>query len=193
LAEARRFVLSWPASVNAHLNFLHAMKGKAPLSSQLAEAKAALWVEPTNPYIRDLYASTLLRSNKRDEGLREIARSVGDSPLLRNHFYLDGKVLPRLSETEQMAVEIGLNRAVASGYPDAVDSLAGFFVKLNRFSDQAALYERMARSENDGAKKIELYINSGAAYLKAQDEAKAELLFRKAIAAFPTDPRPYQE
>jgi tetratricopeptide (TPR) repeat protein len=193
LADAKRLVLSWPASVNAHLSFLLIMKGKTSLSSQLAQAKAALWVEPTNPYVRDFYAATLLSLNRKDEGLKEIARSVGDSPLLRNHLYLTENFLQRLSESEQNAVERGLNRAFTSGYPDAQNSLAGFFVKLNRFADEAALYERMARSEHDAGKKNELLINSAAAYLKAQNEGKAELLFRKAIVALPTDPRPYQE
>jgi tetratricopeptide (TPR) repeat protein len=144
---------------------------KAPLSFQLSEARAALWIEPTNPDYRDFYGATLVSTGETDQGLKEITRSVVDSPSLNTHVYLRAEVLPLLSGEEQSAVEDGFRQALARDYPEALNSLAEFYAKLNRFADQGALYEEAALKETDSAKKAELLIKGGLAYLHA---ARAE-------------------
>ncbi|PYJ67349.1 MAG: hypothetical protein DME76_15430 [Verrucomicrobia bacterium] len=139
---------------------------EAPLSWQLSEYKAGLWIEPTNPYSRDRYASTLLSMGRTDEGLSEITRSVAESPSMKTHEYLKDDSFLRFSAAEQSAVEEGFKQAIARGYPEAVNGLAGFYTKLNRFEDQGRLYEEAALKEADSAKKAELLVNAGLAYLK---------------------------
>ncbi|OGQ79063.1 MAG: hypothetical protein A3F90_07405 [Deltaproteobacteria bacterium RIFCSPLOWO2_12_FULL_60_19] len=193
VAEARELLLSHPARASSHLSLLRLLEHKAPLSWQLSESEAALWLEPGNPYIRDLYASTLLRMGKTAEGLREITQSVVDSPSLSTHFYLSGRLLPWLSAAEQKAVEEGFKQALALGYPESLGGLAGFYGNLGRFSDQGMLHEQAALRESDETKRADLFINAGLAYARARDEAKAENLFRKAAAALPHDPRAYRQ
>jgi len=151
-----------------------------------------MWLEPTNPYIRDVYALTLLRMGKADEGFREITRSVLDSPSLSTHLYLSGRFLPWLSVAEQKAVEEGFKHALARSYPGALDNLAEFYARLGRFSDRGMLYEQVALRESDGSKRADFLLNAGLGYTNARDAAKAELLFHNAIAAMPNDPRAYQ-
>ncbi len=190
-AEARELLLAYPARAASHLSLLRLMGVESPLSWQLSESEAALWLAPSNPYIRDLYASNLLRMGKTAEGLKEITRSLADSPSLSTHFYLSEKLLPWLSAEEQKAVEEGFKRALARGYPDALGSLAGFYARLGRYPDQAALYEQAAQTEKDDAKKIQFLLDAGLGYAKGQNEAKAELLLHNATATLPTDPRAY--
>src|SRR5206468_12490520 len=136
LAEAKERIFSRPSKASYHMAMLRVMKDKAPLSWQLGEYQAALWIEPTNPYTRDRYASTLLSMGRTDEALREITRSVTESPLMKTHEYLKDDSFLRFSTAEQSAVEEGFKQAVARGYPEAVNGLAGFYKKLNRFEDQ---------------------------------------------------------
>ncbi len=193
VAEAKELLLSHSARASSHLSLLRLLQDKPPLSWQLSESQAALWLDPSNPYVRDLYASTLLRMGKTAEGLREITRSIVNSPSSSTHFYLSGKLLPWLSAAEQKAVEEGFKQALARGYPESLGSLAGFYAQLGRFSDRGMLYEQAALKESDGPKKADFLLNSGLAYAMARDEAKAERLFRKAIAAIPNDPRGYHQ
>ena len=193
VAQARELLLSHPARASSHLSLLRLLEHKAPLTWQLSESQAALWLEPSNPYIRDLYASTLLRMGKTAEGLREITRSIVDSPSLSTHFYLSGKLLPWLSRAEQKAVVEGFKQALALGYPESLGSLAGFYRTLGRFSDLGMFHEQAALRESDEPKRADLLINAGLAYARARDEAKAEILFRKAAAALPHDPRAYRQ
>jgi tetratricopeptide (TPR) repeat protein len=191
VAEAKELLLSHPARASSHLSLLRLLQDKTPLSWQLSESQAALWLEPSNPYVRDLYASTLLRMGKTAEGLREITRSIVNSPSLSTHFYLTARLLPWLSAAEQKAVEEGFKQALALGPPESLGSLSEFYARLGRFSDRGLLYEQAALRERDGPKKADFLLHSGLAYAIARDEAKAEHLFRKAIAAIPTDPRGY--
>ena len=105
-AEARELLLAYPARASSHFSLLRLMGDKSPLSWQLSESEAALWLAPSNPYVRDLHASTLLRMGKTAEGLREITRSLAISPSLSSHFYLSEKLLPWLSAGEQFSAEI---------------------------------------------------------------------------------------
>jgi tetratricopeptide (TPR) repeat protein len=104
---------------------------------------------------------------RKDESLREITRSVTEAPTLKRHEYLSAEALPLLSEEERRAVEDGFRQALARDYPEALQNFAEFYAKLNRFSDQAELYEQAALKESDVEKKTQLLINGGVAYVKA--------------------------
>lgn len=191
LAEASERLLSHPARASSHIFLLRRLENKASLAWQLSESGAALWLEPTNPDLRDLYASSLLRLGETDQGFKEITQSIVDSPSFSTHYYLGGKFLPWFSLAEQEAVENGFQQALAQAYQGAIDGLARLYAKLGRFSDEGMLYEQAALRESVRPKKADFLLNAGLAYAKAQDEAKAELLFRKAIAAVPNDPLAY--
>jgi O-antigen ligase/Flp pilus assembly protein TadD len=193
LAGTKEFFLSRPTQASSHLALLRLMGNRVSLSGQLTEAKAALWIEPTNPYIRDFYATSLLSLGKKDEGLREVKRSIANSPALETHFYLSEKFVPRLSKAEQAVIEDGFKEALALEYRGALDALAGYYGTLSRFSDQGALYEQAALGENDGAQRSGLLRAAGVAYLKARDRARAEVVLRRAAADFPSDPQAYQQ
>jgi tetratricopeptide (TPR) repeat protein len=192
VAQAREMLLSHPARASSHFALLRLLEDKVPLDWQMSEAGIALWLDPSNPYLRDLYASILLRLGKTDQGLSEITQSVFNSPSLSTHFYLRENLLPWLSTGEQKAVEEGFKEALARGYPQALGDFAVFYARLDRFSDQGMLYEQAAAKESDGQKKAEVMINSGLAYAKAGQENKAERLFRDVIKTLPNDPRAYQ-
>src|SRR5438128_7359919 len=166
VAEAKARIAARLSKASSHIALLRVAGDEAPLAWQLSEYKAGLWIEPTNPYIRDRYASTLLSMGRTDEGLSEITRSVAESPSMKTHEYLKDDSFLRFSAAEQSAVEEGFKQAVARAYPEAVNGLAGFYTKLNRFEDQGRLYEEAALKEADSAKKAELLVNAGLAYLK---------------------------
>ncbi len=218
LAEARDLLLQHPTHSPYHFSVVRLAGPKAPLEWQLTEAKAALWNEPVNPYYRDFYAAMLMTMGRTAEGLKEVTRSVAESPSLSTHAYLSPENMPSLNEAEQAAVERGFKQALSRSYPEALAGLAEFYAKFNRFPDQAALYEEAARKEAATEKKIELLMNGGLAYLKAgskeqgagsgeqsvsgsklharsstlsPDGVQAERLFREAITLNPKDPKPY--
>jgi len=166
IAEAKERLLSRPSKASYHLSVLRRVGDKASLDWQLNEYKAALWIQPKNPYLRDKYAAALMAIGRTEERLKEISQSVAESPSLNTHDYLSAESLPELSAAERGAVEEGFKRAVARGYPGALPALAEFYARLNRFVDQAALYEDAAGKETDNANKAELLIKGGLAYLK---------------------------
>ena len=164
-----------------------------PAATELRETQAALWLEPINPFLRDLYASLLLRTGKAEEGFKELTQSVLDSPSFSTHYYLSARLFPWLSTREKIAVEEGLKKALDRSYPAAGDSLGEFYARSGRFADQAALYQKAALDASDPAKQIDFQLKSGAAYARAKDEAKAEKLLRQIISTKPDDPRAYQQ
>jgi predicted Zn-dependent protease len=168
IIEAAERVLSRPVKASYRLSVLRRAGEEAPLDWQLREYQAALWIQPTNPYIRDKVAETLTALGRMEEALKEIAQSVAHSPSLRMHEYLSKESLPELSEEEQQAVERGFKQALAWSYPEALNGLAEFYQKLERYADVAALYEQAAATESDNQKKITLRMDSGLAYLRAE-------------------------
>jgi len=216
IAEARERLLWRPFKASYHLSVIGRLEDQTPPEWQLREYRAAQWIQPTNPYIRDQIAELLMATGRRDEGLKEMTLSVAYAPSLGRHEYLSAESLPKLSAEERAAVEAGFKQALVWNYPEALTNFADFYAKVQRFSDQAALYEQAAAKEPDVDKKTELLINAGQAYLKAvRDEGlgvrgdarkaersdainatnakDAERLFRTAIVANPTDPKAYQQ
>jgi O-antigen ligase/tetratricopeptide (TPR) repeat protein len=168
VAEAAERLLARPVKASYHLSVIRRVRDNAPLEWQLREYQAALWIQPTNPYIRDQIATTLKEMGRTEEALKEISLSVAHAPSLKRHEYLSAESLPELLPEEQDAVERGFKQAVAWNYPEAFTGLADFYEKLERFADQAMLYEEVAAKETDAARKAELLVQSGRAYVKAE-------------------------
>ncbi len=191
LTDARDLILSHPARASSHLSLFRLVEDKAPPLWQLNELGVALWLEPTNPYVRDLYALALLRMGRKQEGLEEVTRSVFYSPSLSAHFYLGEAFPPWLSQKEKEAVEEGFKKALAFEYPGAMDGLASFYTRLGRFTDEGKLYEEVALRMKDPGAKAGHLLNAGLAYVKAGEGKKAEALFRQAALTIPQDSRSY--
>ena len=137
---ARAEVLEHPASARAHIALLDRIKPNLALRKQADEMAIAVWLDPTNPWIRDLYARILAQAGLLDEALREMTVSVAASPVLATHFYLDSRLIPWLAPAEQVAIRQGLEDAIASHYAEAVNTLGCFDDALGDFSDESRVY-----------------------------------------------------
>jgi predicted Zn-dependent protease len=192
VAEAKERVVAHPAAASSHLYILRLWEQRMPLERQAAELKAALWLDPTNPYIRDLYALALLRLGKKEEGLEEINQSVLNAPSLSAHYYLNARLLPWLSAEEKSAVEGGLKKALALEYQGALESLSTFYEKSGRFSDEGRLFEEAAVRTKEAARSADFSIKAALSFLKAGDEERAVSLLGRAASKAPEDPRFYE-
>lgn len=192
LAEAKERVMAHPAVASSHLYVLRLAEREMPLERQAQELKAARWLDPTNPYIRDLYALALLRLGKKQEGLEEIQQSVLNAPSLSTHYYLNARLLPWLSAEEKSAVEGGLKTALALDYGEALESLSVFYERTGRFLDAGRLFEEAAARSSEAARSAELRIKSALSFLKAGDERRTVALLNQAASNAPEDPRPYE-
>jgi O-antigen ligase/tetratricopeptide (TPR) repeat protein len=192
VAEAKERVLAYPAAASSHLHLLRLSEQRMPAERKADELKAALWLDPTNPYIRDLYALALLRLAKKEEGLKEINQSVLNAPSLTAHYYLNARLLPWLSAEEKSAVEDGLKKALALEYHGALESLSAFYERTGLFSDEGRLLEEAAAKTKDAARSADLSIKAALSFLKAGDEERAVTLLSQAASKAPADPRSYQ-
>ncbi|MDH3443917.1 MAG: O-antigen ligase family protein, partial [Deltaproteobacteria bacterium] len=191
VVDAKKLVLTHPANALSHISLLRSWEGKAPLAEQHRLVEASQWLDPTNPHIRDVFASTFLRMGKTPEGLSQITRSISDSPAFSSHYYLTDNFLPWLLAEEQNAVEEGFKQAVARSHPGALENFATFYARFGRFSEQAGLFEDAARRESDSEKNAEFLLKAGIAYITANDEKNADRVLSLSIAARPQDSRAY--
>jgi O-antigen ligase len=192
LAQLRAFILAHPADSRAHLMLIKLMGDRISFQRRLEESQVAVWLEPTNPLARDLYARTLFDDKQAVVALKQITRSVFFSPTAATHFYLMPDAILRLSIQERQAVEEGFRRAVAHGYLGALEGLGNFYAALGQFPKEANIYAGAAASEHDPETRDGYLINAGLASSQGGDWRKAESAFRDAAAAVPNDPRPYQ-
>jgi O-antigen ligase/Flp pilus assembly protein TadD len=192
IEQARAQVLSYPASARAHLQLLSFLGDRMVPADRMEEIKRAIWLEPTDPLPRDLYAQTLLGQKQEPKALAEITRSVFLSPSLVTHFYLLPRLLPWLPTAQRKAVEEGFKMAMAQHFDGAVMGLANFYDTLGNYVDEASVCELAARSEQDQRLRTDYWLVAGIARSRvgAWEDAKADL--RQAAVASPTDPRPYQ-
>jgi tetratricopeptide (TPR) repeat protein len=168
------------------------MGGRLSPAARLEEFKAALWLEPTNPFARDLYAQTLFHQHQSSAALRQITKAVFFSPSLDTHFYLAPRFIPRLSGAERKAVVDGFNMAIAHKYVGAVDALGGFYYAAGRFADEGRVYSGAAAAAADPAAREDYLLAAGAAYGRAGDYAEAEAALRGAMLAEPADLTSYE-
>lgn len=192
LAEARQLLLSYPARSSTHLSLFRFLQKHTTLPNQFDRLETALWLDPMNPYARDLYAQSLLQKGEEEEGLKEITRSVFFSPLLSTHPYLGPRFIPWLSAEEQKAVEKGFQQAVMFGTPWAVGEFAAFYSVLGRFSEEGRVYEEAALPEQEADTRLDYLLNAGLAYARAGEGEKATILLQRAKGLAPQDPRAYQ-
>jgi tetratricopeptide (TPR) repeat protein len=157
------------------------------------QLQAVLWLEPTNPLARDLYAKTLLDANQKREAYAEVSRSVNDAPTLDSHTYLQPRILPFLSSEARAAVEAGFAAAVKSHYEGALQNFAQYYDELGAFSAEAALYLRAASEEKNRGQRAAYLIDAGIGYAKAQKLKQAEAAFHAGALAAPQRFVAYQQ
>src|SRR5208282_4047819 len=126
---ARTMVLLHPANAGLHIA-LASWYGNSP--SGLAELARAVWIDPRNPFARDLYARSLNDNGRTAEALDQIKISVMRAPSSSDHFYLSPRIAPYLVVSDRQAIEQGLAEAMARGYSDAISSLGAFYVDTGR-------------------------------------------------------------
>jgi tetratricopeptide (TPR) repeat protein len=121
-----------------------------------------------------------------------VAQSVFNSPTLGTHFYLDAKWISKLSSLEQKAVEHGFKEAIAAHYPGAVNGLGAFEDLFARYSEEAQLFTSAAHDATSGVERARYLAAAGEAEIRAGNNGAAEVLFRQAIQAAPSDQTAYQ-
>jgi tetratricopeptide (TPR) repeat protein len=189
VAEAREFLLSYPARSFPHLFLARFFKERDLLFQGLQELQIALWLDPLNPYARDQYAQALLWHGREREGFAEVSRSVFFSPSLSAHAYLRPRFIPWLSVREQKAIEEGLQRAMASGFAGAANGLGTFYNALGRFAAEGEVYQRAALATPEA--RVPYLLRAAQAYVRADKRGQAETLLRQAAAAVPQEAAPY--
>jgi O-antigen ligase/tetratricopeptide (TPR) repeat protein len=193
LAQAYALENAHPANSRVHLILATMLSDETAAKHRTEELQAALWLEPTNPLARDLYARTLLQANDRKEALAEIRRSVSFAPTLDSHFYLEPRMIPWLSKAERTAVELGFRSAVADHYEGALQNLARFYDDRAEFSAEGATYGEVASDEQGRFSRAAYFVDAGIAYVKARELKQAEASFRRASAAAPEDAASYEQ
>jgi O-antigen ligase/tetratricopeptide (TPR) repeat protein len=185
---ARTMVLLHPASAALHLA-LSSWYGNSPMA--LSETARAVWIDPRNPFARDLYAYNLFTSGKEKGALNQIAVSVMRAPSVRYHIYLNPQIVKYLAVPDQQAIEHGLLKAIVRGYPQASETLAVYYLQIGRVSDAAAVYQHGAELEEDPRAHLRLLMTAGHTYVSAGDLARARICFDRARALCPDAVEPY--
>jgi len=189
VAEAAERIHAHPAQAVGHIMMARLAAERSSLAEQSREYGIAVWLQPADVNLRDLYASALLREGRREQALKEIRESVRLFPSLASHFYLHNGVIPWLAPEEKLAIVDGFESAAD---PAALENLATFFERTGDFNDQAKTLERASLQAKDVNTKIENALKAGHAYIKTKDSAKAQELFQNVIALRPADARAYQ-
>jgi O-antigen ligase/tetratricopeptide (TPR) repeat protein len=192
LAQARALIAAHPAESGPHLDLIRLAGGRLPQWRRMAELRAAVWLDPTNPYARDAWAGALLEQGMKTQALENVARSVAASPTSSTHFYLSPRFVPWLSSAQRKAVDSGFRRAIARRYPGAVDGLADFYRGLGRFALGAGVYRRAAARAQDPKARERYLLSSGVAYARASQLADAQQMFERAIRGAPARARAYE-
>jgi tetratricopeptide (TPR) repeat protein len=191
IAQAYALIDAHPANGEAHLALARMLTRTKRPADWIKELRAAVWLAPTNPYYRDLYAQALLDRNETTVALNEIARSVSNSPELATHSYLSRRIVPWLAAPERNAISAGFKFAVAHRYLGAVENFASYDDELGDAKAEALLYEGAAESAGSDTQRTAYLESAGTAYLNAGEAMQAEAAFRSAIAVSPADSKQY--
>jgi O-antigen ligase/Tfp pilus assembly protein PilF len=192
LAQAAERIDAHPAQALGHVLLARLLPPEITPARQTELYATAAWLAPSDPNLRDLYASALLRAGARDLGLGEINRSVALLPSLARHFYLHDRMLPWLSAEERQAIETGFQRALARGDPMALENLALFYQRTDQPVAQAKLLDDAAARATSRPEKLAFTLKAAQGWIAANQQAEAEKILRRAIALEPSDLRPYQ-
>jgi O-antigen ligase/Flp pilus assembly protein TadD len=180
-----------PAEAAPHVEMVRLAGEQLSAAERLRALRAAVRLDPTDPYPRDLYARALLQAGSAAQALDNITRSVTNAPSLSLHLYRSSRFIPRLSSPEKRSVEAGFDEAIRRGYGGAVEGLAGFDEASGHFADAAAVYRKAAEHEVNSQKRQAYLFGAGIACARANDLPGARALFQSAIRNQPTDARPY--
>ena len=197
LLEAEALLRAHPANPKAHLwtaeLLLRSASDGASAASAQQELRTAIWLEPTNPFTRDHYASVLFKDHYPGLGLAEISSSVFVAPALSYHAYLASEQLTSLPPAVQKAAEDGLKAAVRMNFEGSMTSLALFYDTLGRFGEEGDLLENAnCDSVEKDLSREQCLILAGAAYSKAKALDRAERVLRQAIELDSGDTQAYQ-
>jgi O-antigen ligase/tetratricopeptide (TPR) repeat protein len=187
-ADARTMVLLHPANAGLHLA-LASRYGNSPPG--LAQVAQAVWIDPRNPYARDLYALFLSERGQYLESLDQVTLSVMWSPSLSDHLYLAPRIIPYLGAPDRKAIERGLEEAVARAYPEAVGTLGAFYSDSGQTLDAARVYEQGAATARDAARRYQLLMLAGQAYQRLGNLDAARRDYEAARFIDPQNPEPY--
>lgn len=184
-------VRAHPADSESH--FLAARFGRGIMNPEdrLRELRSAVWLDPTNPYKRDAYASLLAQRGRLTLAESEVTRSVFNSPSTDTHFYLSPELVHWLAPRTREAVERGFREAIAARMPGALSGLGNFYALNNRPLKQARLESEAAGHATNPADRLHLLLGAGSAYAAAGYMTSAEALFRIAMEEAPGDLAPY--
>ncbi|MGA2409647.1 MAG: O-antigen ligase family protein [Candidatus Binataceae bacterium] len=192
-AGAEAAMTTHPARASTHIALAALMPIAAPSALVREQLKAAVWLDPNDPFGRDLYARSLFLTGNKQEGLRQIELSVFHAPALSAHFYLEPRMIPWLLPEEQKAIADGLIDAIGAHYGYSAEQLAQFYGSLGRNHDAAVICAAAAASSKDPEEKTAYLINAGQYYAKAQDLKSAREVLTQAASIDVTDPRPIGE
>jgi len=192
LVKTRERLDLYPAHAALHRSLVFLAQDYTTPADWLKEFESALWLNPLDPYTRDLYAGVLESVGREEEGLQEVARSVSFAPSRAVHLYLHNQWIPTLSDQKKKAIEDGFRTALATGYEGAVEELGDFYIACDRFAEAGKLYEEAALQAQDSDKQVRYLLNAGLAYARAEDLEKAETLLRQVTQIAPRDPQAYQ-
>jgi O-antigen ligase/tetratricopeptide (TPR) repeat protein len=191
LRGAAARVIAHPADSDSHYIMANLGGGAMSQQAQMRELSTAVWLDPTDPYKRDSYASMLARHGQLPQALAEVTRSVYDSPTPKTHFYLSLELVRWLAPVTRAAVEKGFQQAEAAGFPDAFHGIGEFYSTLNLPLKEAALYAHAAAETADPGERMRFLIDAGKAYASAGYMQSAEGFLRAAMEQVPGDPDPY--
>ena len=193
LADARNLLLTYPANPAIHRSILRQFGTIMSPGARSREIETWLWLDPTNPNARDIYAADLVERGRRADAMNQISQSTYVSPDARTHPYMSPRILPLLADDQKRAIENGLTRAVAERFDGAVIALSDFYDTLGRTSDRARLLTQAAAHEQQPQRRAQ-YLREGAdAYLAIGDSRKAGEFLQRAIDTDPGDARNYTD
>jgi O-antigen ligase/tetratricopeptide (TPR) repeat protein len=189
--EGLAMILSHPASARPHLWMLDLLGPRVSPALNAKELEAAVWDDPTNPGIRDLYARSLLLAGDSVGALRQVTLSNFNSPWLPNHYYLQGKYTKMLLPPERAAVEEGLRRAMARNFHNAVWALGGLYDSFGEYAVKGDMFAQTAATLRDPSQREALLLAAADAHARVGQADKALSELKQAAALNPTDPQPY--
>jgi O-antigen ligase/tetratricopeptide (TPR) repeat protein len=192
LKEAAAWRLSHPARAEPHFA-LASLDTNPSADAAIGQLRAAVWLAPVNPYIRDSLAYALIRSGRASAAMRQISLSVALAPDSEWHAYLSWRLIPWLSVKERAAIEAGFLTAVARGYAGAVENLGAFYEASGRATAEARLYESAARTAASPKQRERYLVGAGDAYARLREYSEAENDYSEARDIYPLSESPYEK
>ena len=193
LAKIEADLVAHPAMQATHIALIAHMAQPALPELRDGQLRAAVWLEPTDPQARDLYAKNLLLAGRRTDALQQIELSVYHAPRVNAHYYLAPALVPWLLPEEQTSIVDGFRRAVADQFPGSIEEFAEFYDRLGRPGDVAELYAKAALGDSDDSQRSVYLVKAGRNYGLVGDIVRANEVLREAERIEPTDPAPYTE